>query len=241
MALKPRTPLTGGHVWKVFRAALTNRNPSTHIETRTETDMLLYNTPLAPNPRRVRIFLAEKNVTIPVRDVNLMTHEHKQEPYVAVNALEEVPALVLDDGATLAESVAICRYIESLYPNPPLLGRDAREQAFVEMWQRRVEFRLFTPVALAFRHSHPALARLESPQLPQVAELQRPRAQQMMRFLDGELASRRFIASDDFTIADITAIVAMDLTKAARVEIPQDLPNLSRWRAEVSARPTVVP
>ncbi|MBM3624611.1 MAG: glutathione S-transferase, partial [Alphaproteobacteria bacterium] len=125
--------------------------------------MLLYNTPLAPNPRRVRIFLAEKNVTIPMRDVNLMAHEHKNEAYSAVNALEEVPALVLDDGAVLTESVAICRYIESLYPEPPLFGRDGREQAFVEMWQRRVEFRLFAPVALAFRHSHPALARLESP------------------------------------------------------------------------------
>ena len=203
--------------------------------------MLLYNTPLAPNHRRVRIFLAEKNVTIPICDVNLMTHEHKQEPYAAVNALEEVPALVLDDGAKLTESVAICRYIESLYPDPPLFGRNAREQAFVEMWQRRVEFRLFTPVALAFRHSHPALAKLESPQLPQLAEHQRPRAQQMMRFLDGELASRRFIASNDFTIADITAIVAMDLTKLARVEIPEDLPNLSRWRADVSARPSFVP
>jgi glutathione S-transferase len=203
--------------------------------------MLLYNTPLAPNPRRVRIFLAEKNVAIPIHDVNLMTHEHKEESYAAVNALEEVPALILDDGATLTESVAICRYIEALYPDPPLFGRNAREQAFVEMWQRRVELRLFTPVALAFRHSHPALARLESPQLPQLAEHQRPRAQQMMRFLDGELASRRFIASDDFTIADITAIVAMDLSKLARVEIPEDLPNLSRWRAEVSARPSAVP
>lgn len=206
-----------------------------------KTRMLLYNTPLAPNPRRVRIFLAEKNVTIPVRDVNLLAQEHKSDVYTAVNALEEVPALVLDDGATLTESVAICRYIESLYPDPPLFGRDAREQAFVEMWQRRVEFRLFIPVALAFRHGHPALARLESPQLPQLAEYQRPRAQQMMRFLDGELASRRFIASDDFTIADITAIVAMDLTKLARVDIPDDLPHLSRWRAEVSARPSVVP
>ena len=203
--------------------------------------MLLYNTPLAPNPRRVRIFLAEKNVAIPTRDVDLLAQEHKNEAYSAVNALEEVPALVLDDGAVLTESVAICRYIESLYPAPPLFGRNPREQAFVEMWQRRVEFRLFIPVALAFRHSHPALARLESPQWPQLAEYQRPRAQQMMRFLDGELAARRFIASDDFTIADITAIFAMDLTKLGRVEIPQDLPNLLRWRAEVSARPSFVP
>jgi glutathione S-transferase len=203
--------------------------------------MLLYNTPLAPNPRRVRIFLAEKNVTIPSRDIDLLAHEHKNEAYSAVNALEEVPALVLDDGAVLTESVAICRYIESLYPEPSLFGRDGREQAFVEMWQWRVEFRLLTPVALAFRHSHPALARLESPQRPEFAEFQRPRAQKMMRFLDQELAARRFIASDDFTIADISAIVAMDLTKLGRVEIPQDLPHLSRWRAEVSARPSVVP
>lgn len=91
--------------------------------------MLFYNTPLAPNPRRVRIFLAEKNVTIPTRDVNLLAQEHKKDAYSAVNALEEVPALVLDDGAVLTESVAICRYIESLYPEPALLGRDAREQA----------------------------------------------------------------------------------------------------------------
>jgi glutathione S-transferase len=202
--------------------------------------MLLYNTPLAPNPRRVRIFLAEKNVTIPVRDVNLMAQEHQSEAYAQINPLKEAPALVLDDGAVLTESVAICRYIESLYPEPALFGRSPREQAFVEMWQRRVELRLFTPVALAFRHSHPALARLESPQMPLLAEHQRPRAQQMMRFLDQELASRRFIAADDFTIPDITAIVAMDLTKLARVEIPQDLPHLTRWRAEVSARPSVV-
>ncbi|MFO1101455.1 MAG: glutathione S-transferase [Methylocystis sp.] len=203
--------------------------------------MLFYNTPLAPNPRRVRIFLAEKNAAIPTHDVNLLADEHKNEAYSQINALSETPALVLDDGAVLTESVAICRYIESLYPEPALLGRGAREQAFVEMWQRRVEFRLFIPVALAFRHSHPALARLESPQRPEFAEHQRPRAQQMMRFLDQELASRRFIASDDFTIADITAIVAMDLTKLGRVEIPQDLPHLSRWRTEVAARPSVIP
>lgn len=200
--------------------------------------MLLYTTPLAPNPRRVRMFLAEKNVTIPMRDVNLMTLEHKNETYRQVNILEEVPALVLDDGETLTESVAICRYIESLYPEPALFGCGGREQAFVEMWQRRIELRLFTPVALAFRHSHPALARLESPQLPELAALQRSRAQQMMRFLDQELASRRFIASDAFTIADITAFIAMDLTKHGRVEIPADLPHLSRWRVEVSARPS---
>lgn len=200
--------------------------------------MLLYNTPLAPNPRRVRIFLAEKGVAIPTRDIDLLKFEHKSEFYAKVNPLLTVPALVLDDGAVLTESVAICRYIETLHPEPALFGRGGREQAFVEMWQRRVEFGLFMPVALTFRHSHPRMAALENPQFPDFAEAQRPKAAAMMRFLDGELAGRAFIAGDAFTIADITAFVAMELTRLARVEIPDDLPHLSRWRGEVSARPS---
>lgn len=200
--------------------------------------MLLYDTPLAPNPKRVRIFLAEKNLAIETRTVNLMTLEHKQDAYLKVNPLGSVPALILDDGSVLTESVAICRYIESLHPEPPLFGRDGREQAFVEMWQRRMEFQLFAPVAHAFRHSHPRLAALEQPQIPQFAEAQRPRAVHAMRWLDGELADRRFVAGEDFTIADITAFVALELTSLARIDIPDDLPHLARWRAEIAARPS---
>lgn len=200
--------------------------------------MLLYNTPLAPNPRRVRMFLAEKGVKVPLRDINLMALEHRTDAYARINPLLAVPTLILDDGTPLSESVAICRYIESLHPEPPLLGRDGREQAFIEMWQRRMEFSLFQPIALAFRHSHPALARLEQPQLPQLAEIQRGRAVAAMRFLDAELAARRFVASGDYTIADITAFVALDLAKLARVETPADLAHLARWRDEVSARPS---
>ncbi len=201
--------------------------------------MLLYDTPLAPNPRRVRIFLAEKGVRIERREINLMALEHKQAGYARLNPLQGVPALVLDDGSVLTESVAICRYIEHLYPDPPLFGRTGREQAFVEMWQRRMEFRLFMPVAHAFRHSHPKMAVLENPQIPQFAEVQRARAVDALRWLDGELSGRRHVAGEAFTIADITAFVALELTRLARVPVPEDLPHLARWRAEVSARPGV--
>jgi len=199
--------------------------------------MLLYTTPIAPNPRRVRFFLAEKGVAIPTRDVNLTSLEHKTNEYARINPMLTVPALVLDDGAVLSESVAICRYIEWLHPEPPLFGRDGREQAFAEMWQRRMEFGLFMPVAMAFRHSHPRMAALEQPQFPEFAEAQRPRAIRMMRFVNDELARRRFIVNEAFTIADITAFIAMELTKLARVDVPDDLPHLARWREEVAARP----
>ena len=200
--------------------------------------MLLYTTPLAPNPRRVRIFLAEKGITVPMRDVDLMALEHRGEEYAKVNPLMAVPALELDDGAVLTESVAICRYFETLQPEPPLFGRGGREQAFVEMWQRRMEFSLFQPIGLAFRHSHPKLARLEQPQLPELAEIQRGRAVKVMRFLDSELATRRFVAGDAYTIADITALVALEIASLGRVETPPDLAYLARWRAEVSSRPS---
>ena len=201
--------------------------------------MLLYDAPLAPNPRRVRIFIAEKGLKIATRTVDLMALEHKQPDFARVNPLAAVPALELDDGAVLTESVAICRYLESLAPQPPLFGETPREQAFVEMWQRRMEFSLFLPVALAFRHSHPRLAALENPQFPDFAEAQRPRAVEAMRFLDRELAGRAFVAGDRFTIADITAYVALELTRLARVEIPADLPHLARWRAGTATRPSV--
>lgn len=200
--------------------------------------MLLHDAPGAPNPKRVRMFLAEKRIDIPLRRVDLMSLEHKGPDYARINPLRMVPALVLDDGAVLTESVAICRYIERLQPEPALFGRGGREQAFVEMWQRRMEFQLFGPVAHAFRHSHPRLAVLEQPQLPEFAAAQRPRAFDAMRFLDGELAGRPFVAGDAFTIADITAFVALELTKLARIDIPADLSHLARWRSEVAARPS---
>ncbi|WP_442754834.1 glutathione S-transferase family protein [Methylocystis sp. JAN1] len=201
--------------------------------------MLLYDAPRAPNPRRVGIFLAEKGVTVPVRNVDLMALDHMESDFARINPLRAVPALVLDDGSILTESVAICRYIEWLRPEPPLFGRDGREQAFVEMWQRRMEFALFLPVAFAFRHGHPRMGVLEKPQFPEFAEAQRGRAAAAMRFLDGELADRAFVAGEAFTIADITAFVALELTRLARIEVPPELTRLARWRAAVGARPSV--
>jgi glutathione S-transferase len=200
--------------------------------------MLLYDNSRAPNPRRVRIFLAEKGVEVPRAEIDLLKLEQKTEAFKKTNPLQAVPALVLDDGGVLTESVAICRYFERLYPEPPLFGVGAREEAWVEMWQRRVEFGLFGPVALAFRHSHPAMAALEGPQFPDFAEAQRARAIRFLRFLDGELATRRFIAGDAYTIADITALVAVDFAPLAMVEIPNELQNVARWREEVASRPS---
>jgi glutathione S-transferase len=200
--------------------------------------MLLYTSPFAPNARRVRVFLAEKGISLPMQDIDLAALEQKSESFTKINPLQAVPALVLDDGSALSESVAICRYFERLQPNPPLFGVGAREEAVVEMWQRRVEFGLFAPVGLAFRHSHPRMAAMERPQFPEFAEAQRGRAIKFLRFLDGELASRRFVAGDAYTIADITALVAADFTSFARMDVPGDLSHFARWRDEASARPS---
>lgn len=200
--------------------------------------MLLYHMPRAPNARRVRIFLAEKQLEIPMREIDLLKREHKTPEYTKINPLQAVPALVLDDGAVITESVAICRYFERLHPEPPLFGVGAFEEAVVEMWQRRVEFGLFSAIGLAFRHSHPAMADLEQPQFPDFAEAQRARALKFLRFLEEELAARPFIAGEAFTIADITAEVAADFAGFAGVEIPGELKNFARWREAVAARPS---
>jgi hypothetical protein len=126
----------------------------------------LYNSNIAPNPRRVRIFLAEKGVSIPRVEVDLGKLEHKRPEFSARNPFETIPVLELDDGTIIGESIAICRYIEELHPEPNLFGATALERALVEMWQRRLEWRIFLPIAQAFRHSHPRMAEMENPQLP---------------------------------------------------------------------------
>lgn len=200
--------------------------------------MKLYDSPVAPNPRRVRIFLAEKGIDLPRETVDLARMEQKDPAFAAINPLRRIPVLALDSGETLTESVAICRYFEEIQPDPPLFGRDPLDKARVEMWQRRAELEFFFPIGLAFRHSHPAMAEMEKPQIPQLVELNRPRAVAFARFLDSELAGRRFLAGDAFSIADITALVAADFARPARINFPDDLVHFARWRAEVSARPS---
>ena len=138
--------------------------------------MKLYDSKMAPNPRRTRIFLAEKGIEVPTEQVDMMAFEHKTPEYTAINPLQRMPVLVLDDGTVIAESLAICRYFDVLQPEPPLFGTGAKEIGLVEMWSRRCENNLFATVAAVFRHTHPAMKELEVPQVPAWAEVNKPRA-----------------------------------------------------------------
>lgn len=200
--------------------------------------MRLYHSIHAPNARRVRIFLAEKGLSIDKVDVDLGKLEHRQDAFHSVNPFETVPVLELDDGAKISESIAICRYFEELQPLPALFGTGPWQRVEVEMWQRRVEFLLFLPIAQTFRHSHPAMAKMESPQVPDWAAANRAKALLAMERFDAALQGRAFIAGDAYTIADITGLVALDFTRQARIVIPEGLHNLYRWRADLAARPS---
>jgi glutathione S-transferase len=200
--------------------------------------MKLYDSKGAPNPRRPRMFLAEKGMTIPTEQVDIMTFQHKTPEYTAINPLQRMPALVLDDGTIITESIAICRYIETVQPDPPLFGTGAKEIALVEMWNRRCEINFMANVAAVFRHLHPAMKELEVPQVPAYAEAMRPRAMWFLELLDRELGSREFIAGENFSVADITAAVSVDFMKPARLTVPEELTHVKRWHAAVSARPS---
>jgi glutathione S-transferase len=200
--------------------------------------MKLYTSHRAPNPRRVRWVMAEKGIDdVELVDVDILTGEHKKAEYRAKVGVPHVPALELDDGETISESVAIGRYLEALYPEPNLFGRDAREQAVVEMWTRRCEFYLSNPIMLNVRHSHPALAALEAVQIPQVAEYNRVSAERFMKTLDRRLADSEFIAADRFTIADIVAAVGLDFARLVKARPPEELTNLNRWYEAARERP----
>ncbi|MCR9135076.1 MAG: glutathione S-transferase [Alphaproteobacteria bacterium] len=200
--------------------------------------MLLYDGGRAPNPRRVRIFLAEKGIEIPLKHVDMAELGHRSDEVTTLNPFQRLPVLQLDDGTVLTESVAICRYFEALHPDPPLMGTDAVDQAVVEMWNRRMEFHFFWYVAAAFRHTHPAMKEWEVPQVSEYGEANRPKALKTMEFLDSELRLRRFIAGERYSIADITAMMAVDMLKPARIDRPVHLENLMRWYDDVSSRPS---
>jgi glutathione S-transferase len=200
--------------------------------------MKLYDGGRAPNPRRVRIFLSEKGVNVPTEQVNLGALQQRSEAYTAINPMQRVPALVLDDGTVIAESVAICRYFEGLHPNPPLFGVGARDSALVEMWNRRAELHLLFPVAALFQHLHPAMKVMIDPQVPAWGEANRPRVFAFLQFLDRELKNRAYIAGENYTVADITALVAVDFMRVSKLAVPDNLGNVRRWHDDVSARPS---
>ena len=199
--------------------------------------MKLYDSTLAPNPRRVRIFLAEKGVKVPVVQVDIAKAENRLPEYLAKNPMGGVPILELDDGSFLAESVAICRYFEELHPQPPLLGVDARDRAFVEMWQRRMELNLLSNSAGAFRNTH-AFFKGRIPQVPEYGAVCKEAAVKQLEWLDGELANRRYIAGDRYTIADITALVGIDWGRVTKTRIPPECTHLLAWHERVSSRPS---
>lgn len=200
--------------------------------------MKLYDSHRAPNPRRVRWVMAEKGIEdVEVVQVDLLAGEHRTPEYRARVGVPHVPALELDDGTCISESIAICRYLEAAYPEPNLFGRDAREQAIVEMWARRCEFYLANPMMLNVRFTHPALAVLEATPQPQVADYNRASAERFMKTMNRHLAEREFLALDRFTIADIVGVVGLDFARIIKYRPPAELEHLNRWLGACRARP----
>src|SRR5262245_382738 len=200
--------------------------------------MKMVQTRAATNPRRVRIFLAEKGIEVPFEEVDLMQGALKTPEFTALNPFQRVPVLVLEDGTAIAETMAICRYFEALKPEPALFGKGPLGVASVEMWSRRMDLGLLLSVTQAFRHLHPAMARLEVPQVAAWGEVNKPRALQILTIMDDALAHRRFLAGENYSVADITALVAIEFMKPARIERPPALKNLARWYEEVAKRPS---
>ena len=198
--------------------------------------MKLYDSRLAPNPRRVRWFMAEKGVDdLEVIDVDLMTGAHRTPEYVGRAGIAQAPALTMDCGTTITESVAICRYLESLYPEPNLFGQDPKETAVIEMWMRRAEMLAAIPPMLAVRHGHPALAALET-QVPEVAANNREQAERSLKLFDRRLGESEWIGAERITIADGVLYVGMEFARLVRFKVPEELANLTRWQAAMRER-----
>jgi glutathione S-transferase len=201
--------------------------------------MKLYGAPKpAPNPRRVRMFLAEKGIDLPETPVDLMTRQHKSPEHLARNSLGQVPTLELDDGTTISETVAICRYFEELQPEPSLFGRTAVEKAQVDMWVRRIEFQLMAPVGNFWRHAHPRTAALIH-QYKDFGESNRKAYSNAQAWLDGELADGRpFIAGEAVSMADICALSTVDFAHWIGLDLDEGRDHLIGWHERMKARPS---
>lgn len=199
--------------------------------------MKIYDSQTAPNPRRVRIFSAEKGIEVSYEQIDIAKAQNRSPEFHKKNELGVVPVLELDDGTCIAESVAICRYFEELHPEPPLMGVGALDRAMVEMWQRRMEFQIFIPIVQVFRNGHPFF-KGRIPQVPEFGEVCRKAAEQQLGWLDSVLAEREFIAGDRYTIADITALCGIDFGRVSGIRIQPEQKHLARWHAAVSARPS---
>ena len=200
--------------------------------------MKLYDAATAPNPRRVRVFIAEKGLDVLCEQVDIMKAVNRGEEFRRnVNPMGTLPVLELDDGTCIAETGAICRYFEEMQPDPPLLGVDAKDKAVVEMWNRRMELELFQPATLAFQQQH-EFFKGRVPQVPEYAAVSKAKAEKTLAWLDGVLADREYIAGARFTVADIVALCAVDFGRVSKIKLQPDQKNLARWHEQVSARPS---
>ena len=198
--------------------------------------MLFYDSPNpAPNPRRVRIFAAEKGIDLPRREVSIPQREQKAPEYLAKNPRGQTPILELDDGTVIAESVAIMRYLEALHPEPPLFGTSPLEIAQIEMWCRRVEMILMPPVAQVWVHTHPFTSALPG-RNSEWGEANRPRVAEALKFFDRSLAQGKYLAGDHYTAADILLLTAVDFAKFIGLETVDGLDALGDWHGRISAR-----
>lgn len=202
---------------------------------------ILYDAPNpAPNPRRVRIYLAEKGLSVPLQSLSIVGGEHKGDEFVAKYPPGQLPVLALDDGRMIGESVAICRYFEALHPEPPLFGTDPVSIAEIDMWMRRVEFTLMMPVGNIWAHTHPFTARVVKPQYKDFGESNRPRVDAAMRRFDNVLVDSEYLAGDQYSMADILLLTTIDFATFIGAGMPDDMPALAAWHARVSARPSAL-
>jgi glutathione S-transferase len=199
--------------------------------------MKLYDGGRVPNARRVRMYLAEKGIELPMVPVDLGAKEHLAPAFLKKNPAGRVPVLELADGTIITESLAICRYFEALYPEPPLFGTTPLEQAQVVMWNRKVEFEFYLPVSNVFRHLNPSMADYED-QVPEWGEASRPKALGGMAMLNARLLHGPYIAGDHFSVADILAFITVEFLKAARLSVPDAMTALIEWHARIAARPS---
>jgi glutathione S-transferase len=205
---------------------------------RVETTMILYGAPMpAPNPRRVRIFLAEKGIDLPETRVDLMKREHKSDAHKARNSLGQVPTLELDDGTCISETVSICRYFDEVQPDPPLFGKTPKEKALVDMWVRRVEFMAMNPVGNFWRHAHPRTAALLT-QFKDFGESNKATYQGAQKWLDRELDGKPFVAGDSYSMADICLLSTVDFAGWIGLPLEADFAHLNAWHQRVSDRPS---
>ena len=202
--------------------------------------MKLYNENYpAPNPRKVRIFAAEKGLTLDLVHVPMRERAHKAAGFLEKNALGQLPVLETDDGTFISESLAICRYLEELHPQVPLFGASALEKAMIEMWIRRVEFRLGAPLSQAWRNDDPRTEAVVKMRFREFGRYSRAQVGEAMTFIDRELGDgRAHLAGDRFSMADIVLLCGVDFARFVNMPIPDEAANLKRWHVTVSARPT---